>query len=387
MIEKDVLVIGAGPAGLSAAIEAGKAGARVLLVDLNLQPGGQLFKQIHKFFGSSAHRSGTRGYDIGKQLLQEAKEAGVEIWMQSTVIGIFPGNLVGIEQGTDLEEKELVTITAPKIIIATGASENVVRFTGWTTPGVMGAGAAQTMVNVNHVKPGQKVVMLGSGNVGLIVSYQLMQAGCDVVALVEAAPKIGGYAVHAAKIRRAGVPIYLRHTIVEAQKGPDGCVCGCVIAQVDDRFEPIPGTETALPCDTITLAAGLKPTMDLVKLAGCALTFDGPFGGYVPLHNAKMETSRQGIYVAGDTTGVEEANTALEEGKIAGISAAESLGLLPADQADFQRQEIWKRLDALRMGPFGERRRREKAHILKQYQEIIGTPVFTNERGNANWHS
>lgn len=376
MLKKDVLVIGAGPAGLAASIEAGKAGADVLIVDLNMQPGGQLFKQIHKFFGSSAHRSGTRGYDIGTQLLAEAKEANVEIWMQSTVVGIFPGNKIGIERGCDSGEKEFVTIEAKKIIIATGASENVIRFTNWTTPGVMGAGAAQTMINVNHVKPGKKVVMLGTGNVGLIVSYQLMQAGCDVVALVEAAPKIGGYAVHAAKIRRAGVPIYLGHTIVEAQKGSDGCVCGCVIAKVDDKFQPIPGTEKTIECDTITLAAGLKPTMDLVKLAQCELTYNGVFGGYIPLHDEKMETSRKGIYVAGDTTGVEEANTALEEGKLAGISAAEALGLIPSNSAEQMRSEIWKRLDALRHGPFGERRLIEKENIINEYKAKIGTPVL-----------
>ncbi len=374
MLQKDILVIGAGPAGLAASIEAGKLGASVLLVDLNMQPGGQLFKQIHKFFGSSAHRSGTRGYDIGKQLLTEANEANVEIWMQSTVIGIFPGNKIAIEKGFDDGKKEIITLQANKIIIATGASENAIRFKGWTTPGVMGAGAAQTMINVNHVKPGQKIVMLGTGNVGLIVSYQLMQAGCDVVTLVDAAPKIGGYAVHAAKICRAGVPIRLQHTIIEAIKGTDGCVSGCVIAKVDEHFQPIPGTEETIDCDTITLAAGLKPTMDLVKLAGCELTYNGVFGGYIPLHNERMETSCKGVYVAGDTTGVEEANTALEEGKIAGISAAEDLGLISSETAGQYRKEIWERLHALRLGPFGEKRMVEKEAIMKQYKEKIGAP-------------
>jgi thioredoxin reductase len=374
MLTKDLLVIGSGPAGLAASIEAGKLGASVLLVDLNVHPGGQLFKQIHKFFGSSAHRSGTRGFNIGKQLLKEAEEANVEIWMQSTVIGIFPGNKVGIERGLDNGEKTLVTLEAKKIIIATGASENAIRFKGWTTPGVMGAGAAQTIINVNHVKPGQKIVMLGTGNVGLIVSYQLMQAGCDVVSLIEAAPKIGGYAVHAAKITRAGVPIRLKHTIVEAKKGEDGCVCGCVIAEVDEHFNPIEGTEELIECDAIALAAGLKPTMDLVKLAGCKLTYNGPFGGYIPLHNERMETSCQGVFVAGDTTGVEEANTALEEGKIAGISAAEDLGLIDTASADKTRAEIWERLHSLRLGPFGERRMIEKENIMKEYNERIGNP-------------
>lgn len=375
MLERDVLVVGAGPAGLAASIEAAKAGADVLLVDLNMKPGGQLFKQIHKFFGSSAHRSGTRGFDIGKMLLDEAEKAGVEIWLQSTVIGAFPGNLIAIEKGIDGGEKEVITLKSKKVIIATGASENVVRFKGWTTPGVMGAGAAQTMINVNHVKPGNKIVMVGSGNVGLIVSYQLMQAGCDVVALIEAAPKIGGYAVHAAKIRRAGVPIYTKHTVVEAIPGEDGTVCKVVIAKVDDKFQPIPGTEKEIEADTVTIGAGLKPATDMVKLEKCRLTFNGPFGGFIPLHNDKMETSKKGVYVAGDATGVEEANTALEEGRIAGISAVESLGLIEPKEAEKMRIEIWKRLEALRMGPFGERRQIEKNNILAEYEEKVVAAV------------
>ncbi|MQN00995.1 MAG: FAD-binding protein [Lachnospiraceae bacterium] len=375
MIHKDVLVIGAGPSGLSAAIEAGKAGADTLLVDLNLKAGGQLFKQIHKFFGSSAHHSGTRGYEIGSLLLKQARDAGVEIWLQSTVIGIFPGGKVGIERGLDNGEKDLVTLKAKTIIIATGASENAIRFKGWTTPGVMGAGAAQTMVNVNHVRPGENIVMIGSGNVGLIVSYQLMQAGCNVVALLEAAPKVGGYSVHAAKIRRAGVPIYTSRTIIEALAGEDGSVCGCVTAAVDDHFQPVPGTEETLKCDVITLATGMKPTMDLVKLAGCALKFHGPLGGYVPIHDERLETSVKGVFVAGDSTGVEEANTALDEGKIAGISAAEELGYISHEDADAMRSEIWSRLDSLRLGPFGERRMKEKKAMMEEYSETVKVPA------------
>lgn len=375
IVEKDVVVVGAGPAGLSAAIEAARAGADTLLVDLNLRPGGQLFKQIHKFFGSSAHRSGIRGFNIGKQLLEEAQKAGVELWLKSTVIGLFPGYKVGIQRGGDGEAKELVTVHAKKIVVATGGSENVVRFKGWTIPGVMGAGAAQTMVNVNRVKPGKRVVMLGSGNVGLIVSYQLMQAGCDVAAVVEAAPNIGGYAVHAAKIRRAGVPIYTRHTVVEAVAGEDGCVSRVVIAGVDEKFWPIPGTEKTIEADCVAIAAGLKPVAELLRLLNCAFTFCAAFGGHVPLHDGKMETSLKGVYVAGDTTGVEEANTALEEGRIAGISAAESLGLIPKAEAEARRAETHKRLESLRLGPFGERRLAAERQILNEYETRIGEPA------------
>ncbi|WP_243276254.1 NAD(P)/FAD-dependent oxidoreductase [Clostridium tyrobutyricum] len=353
MLEKEIVIIGAGPAGLSASIEASRAGAKVLIVDSNIKPGGQLFKQIHKFFGSSAHKSGTRGINIGKDLVSQAEENGVEIWLRSTVIGLFPGNKVGIERGGDNEKKELITIKAGKIIIATGASENAVRFKGWTKPGVMGAGAAQTMVNVNYVRPGNKVVMVGSGNVGLIVSYQLMQAGCEVAALVEAAPKIGGYAVHAAKIRRAGVPIYVKHTITEV-RGKDR-VEEVIISEVNEKFEPIHGTEKSIKADVVAIGAGLKPSIELARLLNCELTFNPVFGGNIPIHNKDMETSNEGVYIAGDVTGVEEANTALEEGRIAGISAANKLGYIDDDTANINKEEIWKRLKGLRLGPFGER--------------------------------
>ena len=373
MLEKEIVIIGAGPAGLSASIEASRAGAKVLIVDSNIKPGGQLFKQIHKFFGSSAHKSGTRGINIGKDLVRQAEENGVEIWLRSTVIGLFPGNKVGIERGGDNEKKELITIKAGKIIIATGASENAVRFKGWTKPGVMGAGAAQTMVNVNYVRPGNKVVMVGSGNVGLIVSYQLMQAGCEVAALVEAAPKIGGYAVHAAKIRRAGVPIYVKHTITEV-RGKDR-VEEVIISEVNEKFEPIHGTEKSIKADVVAIGAGLKPSIELARLLNCELTFNPVFGGNIPIHNKDMETSNEGVYIAGDVTGVEEANTALEEGRIAGISAANKLGYIDDDTANINKEEIWKRLKGLRLGPFGERRLAAKKQILDEYETRIGKTI------------
>lgn len=110
------------------------------------------------------------------------------------------------------------------------------------------------MMNLHGVKPGNKILMLGSGNVGLVVSFQLAQCGCEVVALVDAAPRIGGYGVHAAKVARTGVPFYLSHTIVKAE-GEDH-VTGVTIAEVDSHFQFIPGTEKHFDVDTICLAVG-----------------------------------------------------------------------------------------------------------------------------------
>ncbi len=205
----EVAVIGAGPAGLCAALEAHKLGARVTLIDENALPGGQLFKQIHKFFGSKEHLAGVRGYEIGRQLLKDLERSAADVMLNSVAYGVFAPNTVGVVQ-----RGEHYAIEAKKIILAAGAKENYMSFPGSTLPGVMGAGAAQTMINVNRVLPGKRIVMLGSGNVGLIVAYQLMQAGASVEALVEAAPNIGGYGVHAGKIRRAGVPILDRKSVV-----------------------------------------------------------------------------------------------------------------------------------------------------------------------------
>ena len=363
-IETDVAVVGAGSAGLSAAGQAAAAGAKVLVLDENRLPGGQLFKQIHKFFGSRAHQAGTRGYKIGQELLARVEKSGAEVWLNTLVYGMEKDKSLGV-----IHDGEHCVIKAKKVIVATGAKENYMAFPGSTLPGVMGAGAAQTMVNVNRVLPGERILMLGSGNVGLIVSYQLMQAGAEVVALVEGAPKIGGYGVHAGKIRRAGVPIYTAHSIKRVF-GKDK-VEGVEIVEVGPGFVPIEGTEKTFEADTVCLAVGLNPMTELIWMAGCEFCFIPAFGGHVPLHDANMETTVPGLYVAGDVTGVEEASSAMEEGNMAGVAAAEALGLLTADAAAAGKAEIKKRLVTLRSGMFGARRRMAKEQQLHNMDEYL----------------
>ena len=364
MIEKQAVVIGSGPAGLAASIEAAKRGVEVLVVDENSLPGGQLFKQIHKFFGSADHRAGIRGFNIGQDLLEEARKNGVEIWLDSAVIGIFPGRELAVEKGEGNGTKTMQRIKAQRIVIATGASENAVSFPGWTLPGVMSAGAVQTFINVQRVLPGERFLMVGSGNVGLIVTYQLMQAGADVAAIVEAAGSIGGYAVHAAKVRRAGVPIRLNTTIKKA--GGQEELEWAEICQVDSSWQPIPGTEETLEVDTIAIAAGLKPLIQLARMQGCHVEFIPELGGWVPLHDKNMETTCPGIFVVGDSAGVEEANTALEEGRLAGVAIAEAVGTISPSRAILEKEEIWKRLENLRLGPFGEHRLLAKKKIIEE---------------------
>lgn len=361
MTEKKPLiaVVGAGPAGLSAAIEASRAGARVLLIDENQKPGGQLFKQIHKFFGSEAHKAGTRGVEIGRQLLAETQASGAEVKLGWPVYGVYPDGRVvyGSDQGAQ-------SILADRVVLAAGATENCLAFEGSTLPGVMTAGAAQTFINEHRVLPGQRVVMVGSGNVGLIICYQLMQAGAQIAALVEAGPAIGGYAVHAAKLRRAGVPVYLSHTVHRAL-GQDR-VEQVELAALDEHFRKVEGSLKMVEADTLCMAVGLTPMVELAALAGCALTESPVLGGTVPVHNPDMRTTNPRYYVAGDIAGVEEASTAIEEGRLAGIAAAESLGLGTAE-APAKKAAVRESLAALRAGTFGAKRFTAKEAILAQF--------------------
>jgi thioredoxin reductase/Fe-S-cluster-containing hydrogenase component 2 len=385
----DLIVIGAGPSGLSAAIEAAKTGMSVIVFDENERPGGQLFKQIHKFFGSKEHKAKIRGFVIGQQLLREAEEAGVQVSLESTVIGIYPEKEVVVRKyleetpgegvdpaasGTDQagsRHEAVFHYKADAILVATGASENMVMFDGWTLPGVMGAGAAQTLMNLHGVRPGRKVLMLGSGNVGLVVSFQLLQAGCKVVGLVDAAPKVGGYGVHAAKVARCGVPFYLSHTIKKVE-GTDH-VTGVTIAEVDSHFQFIPGTEKHFDVDTVCVAVGLSPMSQLLKMAGCEMDNSGKGGGQIPVVDAAGQTSVPGIFAAGDVAGIEEASSTMIEGRMSGIRIAEYLGYEAKDKGEeeFAREEA--SLEGLRQGMFAPQNRGKKIEKTEE-----GIPVSEN---------
>lgn len=353
-----VAIVGGGPAGLMAALTAARWGAAVALIDENDQPGGQLRKQIHKFFGSKVHRAGVRGYKIAEELVGQCTSAGIEI-LRDTVVLSMKDCTLGLSQGNNTFH-----LKAEAVILATGAGENALAFPGCTLPGVIGAGAAQTFVNLHRVLPGKRILMVGGGNVGLIVSYQLLQAGAQVVGLVEAMPRLGGYHVHAAKIKRAGVPIWTGHTVLGAYG--DNEVQEVTVAAVDDHFRPVPGSERTLAVDTVCLAVGLTPLAELAWQAGCRFSYQGALGGYVPLHSVNMETTLRHVYVAGDIAGVEEASTALEEGVIAGLAAASAVGRsVPVSEFEAAQE----RLAALRRGPFGEMRQLVKSELLKRWAD------------------
>lgn len=345
-----IAVVGAGPAGLCAALSASSLGARVVLLDRESRPGGQLIKQTHMFFGSREQYAATRGIDIARILWDRVEATGrVEILTDATVLGRYPDGVVTVEQGD-----RYTKLLPERLIVATGAAEKVLPFPNNDLPGIYGAGAVQTLMNVHGVRPGERVLMVGAGNIGLIVSYQLLQAGVQVVGIIEAGPTIGGYLVHASKVRRAGVPIYTSHTIKEAYG--ERALAGAVVWQLDEQWQPIAGTERDIPIDVLCVAVGLSPLTELLFQAGCEMRHVAELGGHVPARDDDLQTTVTGIYVAGDCSGIEEASSAMVEGTLAGASAAASLGL-GGEAAEEIRARARAELDELRSGPAGRKTR------------------------------
>lgn len=315
----EVLIIGGGPAGLSAAQELGKAGVSVLLVDDKDKLGGKLVLQTHRFFGSSeAVYAGTRGIDIATKLEAQARAyPSVEIWENSTALAIFEDHSVGIlRAGT-----QYVLVQPQVLLVAAGARERSLAFPGNTLPGVYGAGAFQTLVNRDLIRPCENLFIVGGGNVGLIAGYHAIQAGIHVAGLVEAAPNCGGYRVHLDKLVRSGVPVMTSHTVLEAVG--DQCVEKIRIAQVDKDFKPILSSVREYACDTILIAVGLDPVNEFIR---------------------KAEEVGLPVFSAGDAQEIAEASAAIFSGRIAGAEIAEKLGksLAPVPDAWIQLEEILK---------------------------------------------
>lgn len=367
MISTELLIIGGGPAGLCAAISAAGSGSRVTLLERNRALGGQLVKQTHMFFGSEKQYASTRGIDIASILLYELKKYGdrVKIMTDTTAVGIYEDGIV-----TALyKEEKYLKIRPQAIIAATGAYEKPLAFPNNDLPGVYGAGAVQTLMNVYGVKPGNRALMVGAGNIGLIVSYQLMQAGVQVAAILDAAPKIGGYLVHASKVARMGVPILSSHTVKEAQGNTR--LKRAVVCRVDSGFNPVPGTEKAFDVDTMCIAVGLSPLNELLEMRGCKMKYVPQLGGSVPVRGENYETSVDSLFVAGDTSGIEEASSAMVEGRIAGLCASAKIGRRRPDYDELL-SDYFRQLDELRSGPAGRHIREGAAQtLIKEGEQYV----------------
>ncbi len=349
----EVLILGGGPAGLSAALELGKLGADTLIVDDKSGLGGKLLLQTHKFFGSVEDSyAGTRGFEIAQILENKIKKLGsIEIWLNTTAVGVFSDGIVGVVKGNIYRK-----IRPLKLLVATGAREKMLSFPGNTLPGIYGAGAFQTLVNRDLVKSSERVLIVGGGNVGLIAGYHAIQAGIDVVALIEAMPQVGGYKVHADKLQRLGVPIYTGHTVVSAM-GKER-VESVTIAQLDKAWNVIPGTYKTFHVDTVLIAVGLAEVNEFYT---------------------KAKEWGMDVYAAGDAQEIAEASSAMFTGKMAGLKIARALGLFKG-----QIPKVWQDKETVlksKPGPLIQREKpREEEGVMPIFhcrQEVPCNPCVT----------
>jgi len=351
----DVLVVGAGPSGITAAVELADAGYAVILVDDKDHLGGKLVLQTHKFFGSMADcYAGTRGTDIAAILEQEVRQREkITILTESVVAGVFADGKAGVYQP---QRERYLLISFKGVVVATGARERSLVFPGNDLPGVFGAGAFQTLVNRDLVRSSERVIIVGCGNVGLIAAYHALQAGITVVGIIDIAAKVSGYKVHADKIKRMGVPIYLSHTLVSVQG--QGRVERATIAQVDGNWNPILETAKSFAVDTVLIAVGLSPVDEF--------------------YNAGLEAGFP-VLKTGDASEIAEASSAMMGGRIAGRQMARLLGSeLEIPKEWFDKAEILKR-------PPGETfprthtwpREEGWQPIIHCYQEIPCNPCTT----------
>lgn len=356
----DSIIIGAGPAGLTAAATCAERGMKVLVIDEYMKAGGRLLGQLYEEPGGGWWN----GIEESRKLFENAVELGVEILLSTPVNDVENSNNLWTVY------TDQCTYQTKKLLLATGAAESPIAVPGWTLPGVMSVGAAQVMTNVHRVKPGNRGIIIGVNVLSAAIAMELKMADIEVAALTlpeknmitkgagdpqeviksllhvsHMAPSMlvryGSKLMKNNFMQNMGVkfypkngvkmwdiPIQLRKAVTEIYG--DGKVEGVKLSSINSKGEVIAGSEKDVELDFVCIAGGLYPLTELAAVAGCPFFLVEELGGYIPLHNDRMETPLPGLYVAGNITGIEGAKVAAAQGKTAGLSMT----------ADFTRDSI-----------------------------------------------
>ena len=342
-------MVGGGPAGLA-----------VTIADERVTLGGQIYKQPGPGFEVGEPRKLGRDYLAGRRLIDAVERSGARVLLRTSVLTLEGEDVVLCE-----DEAHTRVVEATKIVIASGAYDRPVAFPGWTLPGVLTAGGAQTMVKTQRVLPGRRIVFAGSGPVALAFPAQLRHYGANVVLVCEAGPPPGPRALAAMlaaapgnasllrdaagyrlELLRRRVPMRHRR-IVTAAEG-DERVEAVVHAAVDSAWRVIPGTQERVAADTLCLGYGFVPSTELLRLAGATFVDDEDRGGAIVVVDEWMRTSAPGVLAAGDGTGVDGSLVAVDEGRLAGLGAALDLGVITPEDAEREAAPIRRRLASKR---------------------------------------
>lgn len=297
----DLVVIGGGPGGLAAAIEARNNGVEnILVIERDKELGGILQQCIHNGFGLHEFKEELTGPEYAERFIKKLKEKNIEYKLDTMVLEVTPEKIVHAINTVD----GYMMIEAKAIVLAMGCRERTrgaISIPGERPAGVFTAGTAQRFINMEGYMVGKKVLILGSGDIGLIMARRMTLEGAEVQAVVELMPFSGGLARNIAQcLNDYNIPLYLSHTVVDI-KGKER-VEGVTIAKVDENRRPIPGTEIEYECDTLLLSVGLIPENDISRKTG--IVIDRRTSG--PVVNEMMETSIPGIFTCGNVVHVHD---------------------------------------------------------------------------------
>ena len=320
----DIVVVGGGPAGLAAAVSAKKNGIdNILILERDCELGGILNQCIHNGFGLHTFKEELTGPEYARRFIDQALELGIEYRLSTMVMDISLDDKSGDKVVTAMNRNDgLFHMTTKTVILAMGCRERsrgALNIPGYRPAGVYSAGTAQRLVNIEGFMPGRKVVILGSGDIGLIMARRMTLEGAKVQVVAELMPYSGGLKRNIVQcLDDFGIPLKLSHTVIDV-KGKER-VEGITLAKVDEHNKPIPGTEEYYECDTLLLSCGLIPENEISKSIGVELN---PVTSG-PVVNESLETNIQGVFACGNVLHVHDlVDYVSEEAAMAGKKASE----------------------------------------------------------------